>query len=140
MRLFCYHYSMNIASELPKPLNTFVVDVPQNTYYDFGLEPNSTYPLKGVTYPVDYGNIPGYTAEDNHELDLFVGSTSDGEAGYIVVQRGEKIPNEHKFYVGLSAEEVNNVLEELRPVLVEHRRLDDLSELLEKIEQFKDMD
>ncbi len=128
----------NIASELPTPLNTFMVDVPQNAYYDFELDADSTYPLKGVTYPVDYGNIPGYTAEDNHELDLFVGNAVEGKVGYIIVDRGEKIPNEHKFYVGLTDEEVNMVLEELRPVLVEHKRFEDVNMLLEMIEQFKD--
>lgn len=129
---------MNIATELPNPLNSFVVDVPENTYYDFELEPGSTYPLPGVTYPVDYGNIPGYTAQDNHELDLFVGRASDGKAGYVIVQRGETIPDEHKFYVGLTDDEVDKVLAELQPVLVEHKEFDDLSELLRMIEQFKD--
>ena len=129
---------MNIASDLPNPLSNFVVDVPYDTYYDFELEPDSTYPLKGVTYPVDYGNIPSYTAEDNHELDLFVGNALDGASGYIVVQRGEKIPDEHKFYAALTEKEVHKVLEQLKPVLVEHKQFDNLSELLEMIEQFKD--
>lgn len=129
---------MNIASELPSPLSNFVVDVPENTYYDFKLEPDSTYPLPGVTYPVDYGNIPGYIGEDTHELDLFVGNDLNGKAGYVVVQRGEVIPDEHKFYAGLTEEEVSRVLEELQPVLIKHKRFDNLNELLEMIEQFKD--
>ena len=129
---------MNIANELPNPLNTFEVDVPQNTYYDFELEPNSTYPLKGVTYPVDYGNIPGYMAQDGHELDLFVGNTPSGKSGYVIVQRGETIPDEHKFYVGLSDDELDKVLAELKPVLVENKNFETTDELLEMIEQFKD--
>jgi inorganic pyrophosphatase len=32
------------------------------------------YPLKGVTYPVDYGYIEGYKSEDGEDLDIFVGS------------------------------------------------------------------
>ncbi len=129
---------MNIAPELPAPLPTFVTDVPQNQYYDFELEPGSTYPLKGVTYPVDYGNIPGYTAEDGHELDFFVGSLPDGEIGYVVVYRGETAPNEHKFYIGLTTQEVEEVLRQLKPVLVEHKKIDDKASLLAMIEQFKD--
>jgi hypothetical protein len=129
---------MNIASNLPTPLNRFVVDVPENTYYDFELEPNSTYPLNGVTYPVDYGNIPGYTAEDGHALDLFVGSKFDGEAGYIVVNRGDKIPDEHKFYVALTKSEINKVLRELKPVLLEHKKFNNFDDLLKLIRRFKD--
>lgn len=129
---------MNIASQLPSPLSEFVIDVPQNTYYDFNLDANSTYPLSGVTYPVDYGNIPGYTGEDGHELDLFVGKTVEGESGYIIVDRGDNIPDEHKFYIGLTNEDVGKVLDELRPVLIEHKGFNNQDELLEMIDQFKD--
>ncbi len=129
---------MNISSQLPRPLNTFVIDVPQNTYYDFELEPNSIYPLKGVTYPVDYGNIPGYTAQDGHELDLFVGNTPNGKCGYVIVQRGEEIPDEHKFYIELSNDELSKILAELKPVLIENKNFETMDELLEMIEQFKD--
>ena len=129
---------MNIASHLPKPLDAFVVDIPANQYYDFGLEPGSTYPLKGVTYPVDYGNIPGYTAEDGHELDLFVGQLKDGEMGYVVVDRGEHILNEHKFYAGLTSQEVEAVLEQLKPVLLKHEKIAGIDMLLSAIEEFKD--
>ena len=126
---------MNIASQLPAPINAFVVDVPANVYYDFELEPNSSYPLKGVTYPVDYGNIPGYTAEDGHELDFFVGLELTGEMGYIIVDRGETIPDEHKFYIGLKAEAI---ISELKPVLIEHKSIGDVTTLLKMVEKFKD--
>lgn len=129
---------MNIAKSLPEPLNTFVVDVPQNTYYDFELEPDSSYPLSGVTYPVDYGNIPGYTAEDGHELDLFVGSQPDGEMGYVLVYRGENIPDEHKFFIGLTYEEVHGVLSQLKPVLIKNEKIADITTLLDMIEHYKD--
>lgn len=129
---------MNIASKLPEPLNRFVIDVPKNTYYDFELAPDSTYPLKGVTYPVDYGNIPGYTTEDGHELDLFVGLDLGGAMGYLVVERGEHTPNEHKFFVGLAQEELNQVLSELNPVLVTHAKVSTVTELITFIERYKD--
>ncbi|MDB5178422.1 MAG: hypothetical protein JWN01_365 [Patescibacteria group bacterium] len=130
---------MNIASQLPEPLNSFVVDVPANQYYDFELEANSTYPLKGVTYPVDYGNIPGYIAEDGHELDFFVGQLPDDEMGYVVVDRGEHTPDEHKFYVGLTPQEVRAVLEQLKPVLLKHEKIVGIDALLSAIEKFKNM-
>lgn len=129
---------MNISSELPAPLNTFVVDVPANQYYDFELEPGSTYPLAGVTYPVDYGNIPGYIAEDTHELDLFVGNQLDGEIGFVIVERGDNNPNEHKFYVGLTPKEVEKVINELEPVLVAHDKIPDINTLVAAIAVFKD--
>jgi len=128
---------MNIATKLPQPLSTFEVDVPANTYYDFEVAPDSTYPLKGVTYPVDYGNIPGYIAEDGHELDLFVGNDVDGELGSIVVDRGEAIPNEHKYYVALSKDALNAILEELTPVLLDHKSIVDIPDLLSEIEEYK---
>jgi hypothetical protein len=137
-QLLCYDLDMNIAAKLPFPLSDFVVDIPQNQYYDFELGPNSTYPLKGVTYPVDYGNVPGYTAEDGKELDLFVGQHTAGETGCIVVYRGETAPNEHKFYVGLIGQEVQEVLRQLKPVLVAHEEISDVSALLAAIEPYKD--
>lgn len=129
---------MNIAKDLPTPLSTFVVDLPAGVYYDFKLKPGSTYPLRGVTYSVDYGNIPGYIAEDTHELDLFVGTNVEGELGYIVVERGEDIPNEHKFYVGLTEAEVAQITEELAPVLLRHAPLASMDSLLVMIEKYKE--
>lgn len=131
---------MNAASKFPAPINSFVIDVPKNQYYDFKLDTNSTYPLKGVTYPVDYGNIPGHTAEDGHELDLFVGTAYPGELGVIFVYRGTDIPNEHKFYVGLDASERDKILEELQPVLIKHEQIKELATLLGMIDRFKDRD
>lgn len=129
---------MNISSQLPHPLDNFVVDVPANQYYDFKLAPDSTYPLKGVTYPVDYGNIPGYTTEDNHELDLFVGNDPDGEAGSLVVDRGSSIGHERKFYVALTKDELTLVLQQLQPVLIDHQELSDVPSLIEAIAPYKD--
>jgi len=129
---------MNITEQLPEPLNTFVIDVPAHQYYDFELPADSTYPLKGVTYPVDYGHIVGYTTEDDHELDLFVGSTSDGLIGYVSVFRGEDRPNEHKFLVGITNDEWEEVREQLKPVLISHDIFSDLSDLLNTIKKYKD--
>lgn len=129
---------MNISSVLPVPLNAFVLDVAANEYYDFGLPPDSTYPLKGVTYPVDYGHIPGYTSEDRHELDLYVGNMMDGKAGSIIVNRGADMPNECKFYVALTEHEVEIILNELRPVLISHKPIPNLNALLDAITEYED--
>lgn len=130
---------MNLAASLPAPLNTFVVDVPANEYYDFELAPGSKYPLPGVTYSVDYGHIQGFSSEDSHELDLFVGQTSiKGLQGSIKVFRGADRPDEHKFYVALSEVELNQILKELDPVMLGHNSFNDLATLLAKIEMYKD--
>lgn len=129
---------MNITEQLPEPLNTFVLDVPASEYYDFELSADSTYPLNGVTYPVDYGHIEGYTSEDGHELDLFVGNSYDGISGYVLVFRGEDRPNEHKFLVGITEQEWQLVKDELEPVLISHGTFPDVDGLLEAIKKFKD--
>ncbi len=128
---------MNIAHELPAPLNTFIVDLPANQYKDFGLPPDSNYPLKGVTYPVDYGFLPGHMGEDSHELDLFVGNDINGLCGTVLVDRGEDMPNEHKFFVALNENELQKILDELKPVLISHDKLDSTEKLLSQIEQFR---
>ncbi len=35
-----------MSVRLPVPLSSFTVDVPANTYYDFELEPGSSYHLR----------------------------------------------------------------------------------------------
>ena len=130
---------MNIASQLPQPINTFVVDVPAKQFYDFHLPLGSTYPLSGVTYPVDYGHIPGYTAEDGADLDVFVGNGSDdGKSGSITVNRGEIAPSECKFYVGCTDEDLAAILEVLQPVLLDHTSFKDVNELFDALKIYKD--
>lgn len=129
---------VNIADQLPAPLNSFVIDIQANDYYDFELPVGSDYPLPGVTYPVDYGHILGYTSEDGHELDLFAGQTSDGLVGSIKVFRGKDRPDEHKFYVALHPEELAGILSELKPVLLKHSPLQNLDDLLLEVEKYKD--
>jgi len=129
---------MNIAEQLPEPLNNFVIDVPANEYYDFELPADSTYPLRGVTYPVDYGHIDGYTGEDGHELDLFIGTNPEGIIGYVLVFRGSDRPNEHKFVIGLTEQEWQTVQDELKPVLKSSGQFPDPNSLLDAIKKYKD--
>jgi hypothetical protein len=129
---------MNLASQFPLPLRTFVVDVPAGQFYNFHLPAGSSYPLKGVTYPVDYGHILGYTAEEGAELDLFVGNSVDGNAGSVIVDRGEIAPQERKFYAALTDDELESILKELKPVLLTHNHYKSVDELLAELEPYKD--
>lgn|GEM_PF-518692 len=136
----CYNNPMtktlSIAT-LPAPLDDFHLEQKRGEYKDFQLKPGDPYPLKGVTYPVDYGFLPGYVGEDGHELDLFVGSATQGQYGAIVVTRADAPNGEHKFYVGLTAEELAAVQEAFAPVLARHEPLSGVDELLDAIEKFR---
>lgn len=125
-----------VVENLPQPFDTFRVEKHAGEYKDFG-NVGSDYPLRGVTYPVDYGDIEGYTAEDGANLDLFVGK--DGEfCGYITVFRPELPNGEHKFYVQLTEGEEQAVLREFAPVLLEHSRFKTIQNLVAAIEPFRD--
>ncbi|MGB4768133.1 MAG: hypothetical protein WBP22_02640 [Candidatus Saccharimonas sp.] len=119
---------------LEKPFDTFRVEKKAGEYKDFGTA-NSDYPLKGVTYPVDYGDIEGYTGEDGANLDLFVGDGSID--GYFIVYRPELENGEHKFYLNLTEEEEASVLAEFAPVITEQNRFESYADLLSAIEAFK---
>ncbi len=123
--------------KLPAPFDTFCVECQAGEHKDFGLSPESTYPLKGVTYPVDYGEIEGYKTEDAAKLDLFVGTVDNGIRGYILVQRPEFEGGEHKFYINLSPEEEASVLKAFEPVIIESGRFETLRAMTEAIQVFK---
>src|ERR1700712_411215 len=106
-------------SVLPAPFNTFVVEKHAGERKDFGLAADDPYPLKGITYPVDYGEIAGYVTEDGTQLDLFVGSAHNGIMGYIIVERPELEGGEHKFYMQLTKTEERAVLGVFRSVLLD---------------------
>ena len=122
---------------LPEPFDTFRLEKKPGEYKDFQVAEDDPYPLKGVTYPTEYGDIEGYTGEDGHPLDLFVG-TGD-LLGYFQMYRPELEDDiEHKFYVNLTGEEEAAVLEAFRPVVRGHGRFETLNELRGAIEPFKD--
>lgn len=107
------------------------------TYKSFHTEGDPVwekYPLKGVTYPVDYGYIEGYTGEDEAELDVFVGSGNLN--GYIKVWRMD-VPEETKIFVSLTQGELEAVIKEFQPVLLSHRVFDDESGVTTFIEGFR---
>jgi len=112
------------------------IENPKGSYKSFETEGDpvwSSYPLKGVTYPVDYGFIDGYTGEDGAELDIFVGSSSLD--GYIVVWRLD-VPTETKFFINVSTDELNLIKKEFGPVLREVKVLN-TDEFEMKIAKFK---
>lgn len=127
---------MNNLVTIP-PFDTFVLEKKRGEYKDFELGPDSTYPLKGVTYPVDYGYIPGYIAEDTHKLDLFVGSDMNGLCGTITVWRGDDKPLEHKAFISLTRDELDKILQEFQPVLRGHQVMHSIDELLGYIEHYR---
>lgn len=138
MLVNCYIMTaMNVIHELPPPFNTVVIENEAGTYKDFHLPPGDTYPLPGILYPVDYGYLPGYIGEDGHDLDIFVGTDVVGALGYMVMDRGEVIGDEHKYYIGMTDGEVASVLKVYEPVLLEHVALSSLAELTTSIDQFK---
>lgn len=123
--------------KLQKPFDKFRLEKSAGEYKDFHVAEDDPYPLKGVTYPVDYGDIPGYTGEDGHNLDVFVGN---GEVyGYIQVSRPDVEGGiEHKVYIGLTEDEESEVLEAFEPVLLGHNRFNSYDGLVTFVEQYRD--
>ena len=126
----------SIIAELPPPLDQLVIENEKGSHKDFQLKPGDSYPLAGITYPVDYGCLPGFTGEDGHELDFLIGSDLEGKAGYILVWRND-VPTEHKYYVGMTEEELTQSLEVFKMVTNEHVVFSSISELLSSIDLFK---
>lgn len=114
--------------------NNFKIEIenPAGSHKSFG--DNEEYPLKGVTYPVDYGFIEGFQGEDGAELDVFVGSGNLN--GYFKVWRLD-VPEETKFFKNLTQEELDKVLEAFKPVLVSHHIIDDEDKFLVELTKFR---
>jgi len=122
--------------KLNPPFDTFRVEKHAGEYKDFGISDDSTYPLKGVTYPVDYGDIAGYITEDGANLDLFVGEKGE-ICGFFRVSRPDLKDGEHKFYINLSDEEERAVLEQFAPVIIEQGRFETIEDLVGAVQRFK---
>lgn len=113
-----------------------VIENPKGSYKSFETENDpvwSSYPLKGMTYPVDYGCVEGYVGEDGAELDIFVG-TGDVQ-GYIHVWRLD-VPIETKFFIQVSDSELETIKNAFAPVLRETKILSD-AKFIQQIEKFK---
>jgi hypothetical protein len=123
--------------KLPEPFNTFRLEKQPGEYKDFQVAEGDPYPLKGVTYPVSYGDIDGFTGEDGHPLDVFVGE--DGDIfGYFQVARPDVTGGkEHKFYLFVTEDEETAIFKEFAPVLLDHARYNSLEELQQAVQPFK---
>lgn len=105
------------------------IDQARGTYKSFETE---GYPLKGVTYPVDYGSIAGYRGEDGDDLDVFIG-TGD-KFGMMKVWRLD-VPVETKMFAKVSDVDIDVILKEFAPVVLEHHVFSE-NEFLNTIEKF----
>lgn len=120
---------------LPAPLNGIVIEVHPGSTKDFGSARD--YPLKSVTFASEYGYLPGYLGEDGVDLDFFVGSQIDGQCGFITVFRPELKSGEHKFYIGMTNSELQQTLQQYKPVILSHKSFTDIPELIKTIRNFK---
>lgn len=113
-----------------------IIENPKGTYKSFEIEDDPVwkdYPLKGVTYPVDYGYIEGYEGEDGADLDIFVGT---GDIyGSIKISRMD-VPEETKFFAKVTEEELKSILEEFKPVILSSTVLSE-EDFLEAIKLYK---
>lgn len=93
-------------------LDGIIIENPKGTSKHFGDD----YPIQTMTYPVDYGYLPGYMGEDEAELDFFKG-TGKEHGSFQVWRPDVKGELETKFYYGLTPEEREKVLTAFRPVI-----------------------
>ena len=115
-----------------------VIENKKGTYKSFvdDNDPGSTdYPLKGVTYPVDYGYIEEYWGEDGDELDVFVGTGDIG--GYMKIWRYDIDVLETKMIFNVTESEWKNVIETFSPVVKEEKRFSNEDEKAEFLGKFK---
>ncbi len=113
-----------------------IIENPKGSYKSFETENDpvwSSYPLKGMTYPVDYGCIEGYLGEDGASLDVFVGTGN--LQGYIRVWRLD-VPIETKFFIQISDSELDDIKHAFAPVLREVEVLSD-TDFASRLEKFK---
>ena len=98
-----------------------VVEQTKGSYKQFRDPGNALladYPLEGMTYPTDYGSLPGYVGEDGDDLDVFKGSNDRGEFGRFFVFRPDiEGGMETKFYFGMTPDERAQVFTAFGPVL-----------------------
>ena len=109
-----------------------VIENPKGSYKSFDIEGDfvwEKYPLTGVVYPVDYGYIDGYTGEDGHDLDVFVGSGN--LFGFIKIWRMD-VPEETKILAKVTQEELDQILQTFSPALLSHTLLTE-QECMEKV-------
>jgi hypothetical protein len=95
--------------------NDIIIENPKGSKKNFG----KNYPIPVMTYPVDYGYLPGHMAEDDAELDFFKGTDpKKGLHGSFNVWRPDvKGEKETKFYTGTTPGERDSILAAYQKVL-----------------------
>ncbi len=114
-----------------------VIENPKGSYKSFEIESDPVwkdYPLAGVTYPVDYGYIEGYKSEDDHDLDVFIGTGKMN--GYFKVWRYD-VPLETKFAIGVTENEWNEIVSIYNPVINEKKVFVSEDEFRKTLESYK---
>lgn len=128
---------MNLIGKLLEPLNNITIENIVGSYKDFQLSNPEDYPIPGVSFYADYGFLSGYTGEDGHELDFFVGNKIDGSNGFFTVWRSDDVPEEHKFYLAMNNKQLEKTLSEYEPVLVRNVPVDSMEEIVELLNEFR---
>ena len=99
-----------------------VIENPSGSYKKFA-DSYDEYPVLGVTYPTHYGYIVGYTSEDGHDLDVFIGNGP--LYGTLKVAREEiKGGIETKFILGVNQTELEEIEAAFKRVIVELKTFD----------------
>ena len=63
-----------------------------------------------MIYPCDYGHVPGTTAADGEEVDVFVGAAHTGLVGLIALTHQPSGVSEPKLLVDLSRADADEIL------------------------------
>lgn len=98
--------------------------------------------VKKYEYPVDYGYFINHTGEDQEGLDAFIGDDPAGKIEKFLKLKevkGEMVPDETKFMIGLTPEERAKVIALYKPEeIIGMREYDDFYELVADLNAYKD--
>lgn len=111
-----------------------VIENPKGSYKKFA-DTLEEYPVLGVTFPTHYGYIDGYTSEDGHDLDVFIGS---GNLYGILRVNRDDVPGgvETKVMLYTTENEYSEIEKAYLPVINEIKMLDE-EQIIEVVSSFK---
>jgi hypothetical protein len=112
---------------------TFVIENLRGSYKKFA-DTLDEYPILGVTFPTHYGYIEGYTGEDAHDLDVFIGS---GDLHGIMRVNRDDVEGgiETKFIIYVTEKEFEEIKETYALVINEMKQMTEES-IIELIPKF----